>query len=116
MSWWLRLALAEALPLGLAVAATLVISLYFAPRGFNGGFTDMAHDGYQLRQVLDLERGKTIFKDTYDQYGPLGGYLNLAGLSCSGAVCLGSSTPCAPGTRSSRPSCISAPATFSVPF
>ena len=56
---------------------TLLVSAYFAPRGFNGGFTDMAHDGYQLRQVLDLERGGTIFKDTFDQYGPLGGYLNL---------------------------------------
>ena len=85
----LRRALVEALLLGLAVAATLVISLYFAPRGFNGGFTDMAHDGYQLRQVLDLERGKTIFKDTYDQYGPLGGYLNLAGFELFGRRLLG---------------------------
>ena len=38
----------------------------------------MAHDGYQLRQVLDLDAGGTIFKDTFDQYGPLSGYLNLA--------------------------------------
>jgi hypothetical protein len=57
---------------------TLLVAVYFAPRGFRGGFTDIAHDGYQIRQVLDLDRGGTIFKDTFDQYGPLSGYLNLA--------------------------------------
>src|SRR5439155_1329550 len=60
-------------PLLLAFA----VSAHFAPRGFRGGFTDMAHDGYQLRQVMDLDRGGTIFKDTFEQYGPLAGYLNL---------------------------------------
>jgi hypothetical protein len=63
---------------GLA-AATLAIALYFAPRGFHHGFVDMGHDGYQLRQVLDLSGGGVIFKDTFDQYGPLNGYLNRVG-------------------------------------
>src|SRR5262249_24574407 len=68
----------------LAIAAalavtTLGVSLYFAPRGFHAGFVDMGHDGYQLRQILDLSRGRVIFRDTFDQYGPLNGYLNLVG-------------------------------------
>ena len=61
----------------LLAGLTFAVAAHFAPRGFRGGFTDMAHDGYQLRQVLDLDRGGTIFKDTFDQYGPLAGYLNL---------------------------------------
>jgi hypothetical protein len=68
---------------GLA-AATLAVSLYFAPRGFYQGFVDMGHDGYQLRQVLDLGSGGVIFKDTFDQYGPLGGYLNTFGFLAFG--------------------------------
>lgn len=56
--------------------ATLLVCVYFAPRGFEGGFVDMAHDGYQLRQALDLSQGGVIFRDTFDQYGPLNGYLN----------------------------------------
>ena len=63
---------------GLA-AATLALAVYFAPRGFQNGFVDIGHDGYQLRQVLDLVSGGVIFKDTFDQYGPLNGYLNAAG-------------------------------------
>src|SRR6266545_4487983 len=65
-------------------AATLTIGLYFAPRGFQGGFVDIAHDGYQLRQALDLSRGGVIFKDTFDQYGPLNGYLNTVGFLALG--------------------------------
>jgi hypothetical protein len=65
-------------------AATLTIGLYFAPRGFQGGFVDMAHDGYQLRQALDLSRGGVIFRDTFDQYGPLNGYLNTVGFLALG--------------------------------
>jgi hypothetical protein len=65
-------------------AATLSIALYFAPRGFQGGFVDMAHDGYQLRQALDLSRGGVIFRDTFDQYGPLNGYLNTLGFLALG--------------------------------
>jgi hypothetical protein len=60
-------------------ALTLVIAIYLAPRGFQVGFVDMGHDGYQLRQVLDLTHGGVIFKDTFDQYGPLNGYLNAVG-------------------------------------
>src|SRR5205809_4373837 len=75
------------LMLGLAVL-TFLVAAYFAPRGFRAGFTDMAHDGYQLRQVLDLDRGGTIFKDTFDQYGPLAGYLNLAGYRLLGHTLL----------------------------
>jgi hypothetical protein len=51
-------------------ALTLVIALFFAPRGYQAGFVDMGHDGYQLRQVLDLSEGGVIFRDTFDQYGP----------------------------------------------
>jgi hypothetical protein len=76
-----------ALIVGLA-ALVLLVSAYFAPRGFRAGFTDMAHDGYQLRQVIDLDRGGTIFKDTFDQYGSLSGYLNLAGFRLLGRTLL----------------------------
>lgn len=62
-----------------AAALMLAIALFFAPRGYQAGFVDMAHDGYQLRQVLDLSAGGVIFRDTFDQYGPLGGYLNTVG-------------------------------------
>ncbi len=65
-------------------AVTLVISVYFAPRGYQAGFVDMAHDGYQLRQVLDLSEGGVIFRDTFDQYGPLHGYLNTVGFLALG--------------------------------
>jgi hypothetical protein len=65
-------------------AATLAIGLYFAPRGFQGGFVDMAHDGYQLRQALDLSQGGVIFRDTFDQYGPWNGYLNTIGFLALG--------------------------------
>ena len=65
-------------------ALTLIIALYFAPRGFHSGFVDMGHDGYQLRQVLDLTGGGVVFKDTFDQYGPLDGYLNAAGFMAFG--------------------------------
>lgn len=63
---------------------TLLCALYFAPRGFNAGFVDMAHDGYQLRQALDLSGGGMVFRDTFDQYGPLTPYLNLLGFSVFG--------------------------------
>ena len=75
------------LAIGLALL-TFLIAGYFAPRGFRSGFTDMAHDGYQLRQILDLDRGGVIFKDTFDQYGPLGAYLNLAGFRLLGGTLL----------------------------
>lgn len=55
---------------------TFAVAAYCAPRGFHFGFTDMGHDGYQLRQVLDISRGGVIFRDTFDQYGALNGYLN----------------------------------------
>ena len=60
-------------------AATLLISIYFAPRGYQAGFVDMAHDGYQLRQARDLSEGGVIFRDTFDQYGAFNGYLNTVG-------------------------------------
>src|SRR5262245_9799429 len=59
--------------------ATFGVAAYFAPRGFAGGFVDMAHDGYQLQQAVDLSDGRTLFRDTFDQYGPLNGYLNTLG-------------------------------------
>src|SRR5439155_9434407 len=65
-------------------AAFLAVIVYFAPRGFHLGFVDMGHDGYQLRQVLDLSEGAVIFRDTFDQYGPLTGYLNTAGFLALG--------------------------------
>jgi hypothetical protein len=68
---------------GLA-AITLAVTLFFAPRGFHGGFVDIGHDGYQLRQVLDLVGGAVIFRDTFDQYGLLNGYLNAAGFLAFG--------------------------------
>src|SRR5262245_38402861 len=65
-------------------ALTLLVTLYFAPRGFHHGFVDMAHDGYQLRQALDLYQGGVIFRDTFDQYGPLTAYINLLGFVAFG--------------------------------
>jgi hypothetical protein len=68
------------LPIAVALAAlTLAVSVFFAPRGYQAGFVDMAHDGYQLRQILDLSEGGVIFRDTFDQYGPGSGYLNTLG-------------------------------------
>jgi len=68
-----------------AIAAlTLAIALFFAPRGYQAGFVDMAHDGYQLRQAIDLSRGGVIFRDTFDQYGAAGGYLNTIGFVALG--------------------------------
>lgn len=64
---------------GALAALTLALTLYFAPRGFNAGFVDLAHDGLQLRQVLDLAMGGMVFRDTFDQYGVLAPYLNLIG-------------------------------------
>lgn len=63
---------------------TVACVLYFAPRGFNSGFVDMAHDGYQLRQALDLSLGKALFRETFEQYGPLTPYLNLVGFLALG--------------------------------
>jgi Dolichyl-phosphate-mannose-protein mannosyltransferase len=63
---------------------TLAISVFFAPRGYQAGFVDMAHDGYQLRQVLDLAEGAVVFRDTFDQYGPGSGYINTIGLLALG--------------------------------
>ena len=72
-------------PIAVAVAGvTLAIALFFAPRGYQAGFVDMAHDGYQLRQVLDLSGGGVIFRDTFDQYGAAGGYLNTLGFVALG--------------------------------
>ena len=76
--------LADAVIGGALAALTLSICLYFAPRGFHVGFVDMGHDGYQLRQVLDLTGGGVIFRDTFDQYGPLNGYLNAVGFIALG--------------------------------
>lgn len=58
---------------------TLALALYFASRGFNGGFVDMAHDGYQLRQAFDLSHGARLFRDTFEQYGLLTPYFNQVG-------------------------------------
>ena len=69
----------EYLLAGALAALTLALTLYFAPRGFNAGFVDLAHDGLQLRQVLDLATGRMIFRETFDQYGVLAPYLNLLG-------------------------------------
>ena len=60
-----------------------------APFGFNAGFVDMAHDGYQLRQALDLWHGGTLFKDTFDQYGLLSPQLNQIGFAFFGQRLLG---------------------------
>ncbi len=67
---------------------TLALALYFAPRGFHFGFVDMGHDGYQLQQALDLSRGGVIFRDTFDQYGPLNGYINTVGFLAFGRTLL----------------------------
>lgn len=69
---------------GALAVLTLAVTAYFAPRGFNAGFVDLAHDGLQLRQVLDLAHGGVIFRDTFDQYGVLAPYLNLAGFLAFG--------------------------------
>lgn len=69
---------------GALAVLTLAVTAYFAPRGFNAGFVDLAHDGLQLRQVLDLAHGAVIFRDTFDQYGVLAPYLNLAGFLAFG--------------------------------
>jgi hypothetical protein len=76
--------LSELLIALLLAASTLLIAAHFAPIGSNAGFVDMGHDGYTLREALDLERGATLFKDTYEQYGPLGPYLNFAAFELFG--------------------------------
>ena len=81
---WFTIARQDVLYKVTLAALTLAVAAYFAPRGFRAGFTDVAHDGYQLRQILDLDAGGTIFKDTFDQYGPLSGYVNLAGFRMFG--------------------------------
>jgi Dolichyl-phosphate-mannose-protein mannosyltransferase len=55
------------------------VAAHFARLGVASGFVDMGHDGYQLREVLDLMSGAHVFRDTFDQYGPLGAQLNLVG-------------------------------------
>ncbi|MDP1571588.1 MAG: glycosyltransferase family 39 protein [Vicinamibacterales bacterium] len=77
------LAIDASLAAGLA-ALTVGCAVALAPLGFNAGFVDMAHDGYQLRQALDLSGGGVVFRDTFDQYGPLTPYLNLLGFSVFG--------------------------------
>src|ERR1051326_1622392 len=68
----------------LLFALTTATVVAFAPIGFNAGFVDMAHDGYQLREAFDLSRGAALFRGTFEQYGPLGPYLNLAGFTLFG--------------------------------
>jgi len=80
---WNSIAWDVVIALALAVVTTLA-AWRAAPLGFNEGFVDMAHDGYQLREVLDLRHGGMVFRDTFEQYGPLGPYLNLAGFMAFG--------------------------------
>ena len=68
---------------------TLLIAGFMAPRGFQQGFVDMAHDGYQLRQVVDLSAGLVLFRDTFDQYGILSAYVNALGFQLFGGSLLG---------------------------
>jgi len=79
-----RASIADVIIAASLAVATCAVCAYFAPRGFQGGFVDMAHDGYQLRQALDLSRGAVIFRDTFDQYGALNGYLNTIGFLAFG--------------------------------
>ena len=74
---------------GLLSLVTLLVSGFMAPRGFQFGFVDMAHDGYQLRQVMDLSAGGVLFRDTFDQYGILSAYVNAAGFRLFGSTLLG---------------------------
>lgn len=74
-----------ALALGLL---TFGVAFHYAPLGAYSGFVDMAHDGYQLRLALDLSHGAVIFRDTFDQYGPLSGYLNAIGFLTLGHTLL----------------------------
>ncbi|HVZ23110.1 MAG TPA: glycosyltransferase family 39 protein [Vicinamibacterales bacterium] len=76
-------ALDIAVAISLAVA-TILVAGYFAPIGSNAGFVNMGHDGYVLREAIDLDHGAALFKDTYEQYGPLGPFLNLAGFRLLG--------------------------------
>lgn len=77
------LAIDAGLAAGLA-ALTVACAVALAPLGFNAGFVDMAHDGYQLRQALDLRAGGMVFRDTFDQYGPLTAYVNQFGFRAFG--------------------------------
>jgi len=64
------------------------IGFRYAYLGHQHGFVDIAHDGYQLRQMLDLSSGKVIFRDTFDQYGALWGYVNTAAFMMFGRTLL----------------------------
>ena len=75
----------------LAIALGLLtfgVGAHYAPIGAYSGFVDMAHDGYQLRLATDLSHGAVVFRDTFDQYGPLSGYLNALGLLTLGHTLL----------------------------
>jgi hypothetical protein len=67
---------------------TAVVAMHFAPLGADAGFLDLGHDGYQLREVLDLLSGAHVFRDTFDQYGPLAPLFNVAGFLALGHTLL----------------------------
>lgn len=52
------------------------LASYLAPRGFDKGFVDIAHDSYVLKTATDLNSGSTLFKNTFTQYGYLGDHFN----------------------------------------
>lgn len=56
--------------------AFFVLASYLAPRGFEKGFVDIAHDSYVLKTATDLNAGSTLFKNTFTQYGYLGDHFN----------------------------------------
>jgi hypothetical protein len=64
----------RALPL-VAIAATVAIFTPFARRGINPH-----HDGIMLKPALDVLAGKTLFRDTFSQYGIGITYMQAAAL------------------------------------
>jgi len=72
----------------LLAALATAVTVRFAPRGADAGFLDLGHDGYQLREVLDLLSGGRVFRDTFDQYGPLAPLFNVIGFVAFGRTLL----------------------------
>lgn len=59
---------------------TLAICLISVRSGFDLGFVDIAHDGYQLGTARILLSGHTLFRGAFTQYGVTMEYLNALSL------------------------------------
>lgn len=58
---------------------TFLVSAYFSTI-----FTDTHHDGIMLKPALDVAQGKTLFKESFTQYGALTTYIQAISLKIFG--------------------------------